>query len=48
MPETLRVPTYRRHKATGQAVVTLNGRDIYLGRWGTKASKTEYRRLIGE
>ena len=26
-----KVPSYRLHKATGQAVVTLNGRDIYLG-----------------
>jgi integrase len=43
-----RVPKYRRHKPTGQAVVTLDGRDIYLGRWNTKASRTEYDRLIGE
>ena len=27
-------PGYRLHKGTGQAVVTLNGRDIYLGKWG--------------
>ncbi len=26
-----KVPSYRLHQATGQAVVTLNGRDIYLG-----------------
>jgi len=26
-----RVPTYRLHRATGQAVVTLDGRDHYLG-----------------
>ena len=43
-----RVPSYRRHKPSGQAVVTLNGRDIYLSKWGTKASKAEYERLIGE
>jgi len=43
-----RVPSYRRHKPSGQAVVTLNGRDIYLGKWGTKASRAEYDRLIGE
>jgi integrase len=29
-------------------VVTLSGRDIYLGKWSTKASLTEYDRLIGE
>jgi hypothetical protein len=33
----LRVPSYRRHKPTGQAVVTLNGKDHYLGRWNTVA-----------
>jgi integrase len=43
-----RVPTYRRHRPSGQAVVTLNGRDIYLGIWNTKASRAEYDRLIGE
>ena len=43
-----RVPSYRRHKPSGQAVVTLNGGDIYLGKWNTRASRTEYDRLIGE
>lgn len=43
-----RLPSYRRHKPTGQAVVTLNGRDIYLGKWNTKESRAEYDRLIGE
>jgi len=46
--DTSRVPSYRRHKPSGQAVVTINGRDIYLGRWNTKASRAEYDRLIGE
>lgn len=43
-----RVPSYRWHKPTGQAVVTLNGRDVYLGKYATKASRAEYDRLIGE
>ena len=43
-----RVPSYRRHKPSGQAVVTLNGHDYYLGRYGTKQSKAEYQRLVGE
>ena len=30
-----RIPSYRHHKPSGQAVVTLNGRDIYLGAWDT-------------
>jgi integrase len=42
------LPKYRKHRASGQAVVTLNGRDIYLGSYNTKASKTEYDRLVGE
>ncbi len=50
MPKTstLRVPSYRRHKPTGQAVVTINGQDIYLGKWNTAASRAEYDRLIAE
>jgi hypothetical protein len=42
------IPTYRKHRPTGQAVVTITGRDHYLGPHGTKASKLEYDRLIGE
>ena len=45
---SLRTPSYRHHKPTGQAVVTLNGTDYYLGRHDTKASKQEYDRLLGE
>jgi integrase len=41
-------PRYCRHRASGQAVVTIEGRDIYLGPYGTKASKSEYDRIIGE
>lgn len=45
---SMKTPSYRRHKATGQAVVTLNGRDVYLGKYGSAASKKTYRRIIGE
>jgi hypothetical protein len=41
-------PKYQKHRASGQAVVTLNGRDFYLGPHGTQASRDEYDRLIGE
>lgn len=41
-------PSYRRHRASGQAVVTIDGRDAYLGPHGTKASRAEYDRVIGE
>jgi hypothetical protein len=30
------------------ALVTLNGRDVYLGKYGTESSKQEYRRLVAE
>jgi integrase len=42
------IPSYRRHRATGQAVVTLNGRDIYLGKFGTPESKARYDAAINE
>ncbi len=42
------VPKYCKHRASGQAVVTICGRDHYLGPHGTKASRLEYDRLIGE
>jgi integrase len=42
------LPKYRKHKASAQAVVTIQGRDHYLGPHGTKASKVEYDRLTGE
>ena len=44
----VRVPSYRRHKPTGQARVTLGGKDFYLGKFGTPESKQKYDRLIGE
>lgn len=45
---TQSIPKYRRHKASGQAIVTLDGKDFYLGPHGTKASRREYDRLVGE
>lgn len=49
MPRLIQsVPKYRKHRASGQAVVTINGRDHYLGPHGTKASKLNYDRLITE
>ena len=37
----VRNPSYRLHKPSGQAVVTLNGRDYYLGKHGTAESRAE-------
>lgn len=41
-------PSYRRHKPSGQAVVTLNGKDFYLGPWESTASRAAYDKLIAE
>lgn len=41
-------PTYRLHKATGQAVVTLAGQDFYLGKHSSQRSLAEYHRLVAE
>ena len=41
-------PSLRRHKASGQAVVTLGGRDFYLGPWKSAKAKAEYKRRIRE
>jgi hypothetical protein len=49
MPKLIRrLPSYRLHKATGCAVVTLAGRDHYLGPHGTPESLDAYKRLISE
>lgn len=42
------VPKYRKHKASGQAIVTIAGRGFYLGPYKSKASLVEYDRLITE
>jgi integrase len=43
-----RIPKYRHHRPSGQAVVTLDGKDQYLGVHGTPASREAYNRLIAE
>ncbi|HMO84825.1 MAG TPA: site-specific integrase [Lacipirellulaceae bacterium] len=42
------LPKYRKHKQSGQAIVTLNGRDHLLGPHNTRASRLQYDRLIAE
>ncbi|MGC4030264.1 MAG: hypothetical protein QM754_00750 [Tepidisphaeraceae bacterium] len=42
------VPAYRLHKRSGNAVVTIGGKDHYLGRHDKSSSKEAYRRLIAE
>lgn len=43
-----RIPSYRLHKPTGQAVVRIEGHDHYLGKHGTPESQEKYDRLIAE
>jgi len=43
-----RVPSYRLHKASNPAVVTLCGKDFYLGEHGSTASHEKYARLVAE
>jgi hypothetical protein len=48
-----RVPSYRQHKQSGQAIVSLpdglGGRkDVLLGRFATRESREEYARVIAE
>ena len=42
------VPSYCLHKASGQAVVRIGGRDVYLGPHGSEESKNEYTRVLAE
>jgi integrase len=47
------VPSYRRHKQSGQAIVTLTDglgqrKDVLLGPWKSKESREEYARVIAE
>ncbi len=41
-----RIPSYRLHKASGCGVVTINGKDIYLGPFGKPKGEALYERLI--
>jgi len=43
-----RLPSYRLHKASGQAIVSLNGRQVYLGPHDTEESRAEYDRVMAE
>ena len=48
MPRKPKVPSYCHHKASGQAVVRINGRNHYLGVYGSDESHAEYARMIAE
>jgi len=48
MPRRRKLPKYRCHKPSGQAVVTLSGKDFYLGPHDSAVSRVEYDRLVAE
>jgi len=43
-----RTPKYRHHKGSGQGFVELDGRRIYLGRWGLPETEQRYHRTVAE
>lgn len=45
---TFRTPNYRLHKARQCAIVTVGGRDLYLGEHGSPDSWERYHRLVAE
>lgn len=53
MIKSSRIPKYRKHRQSGQAIVTLPDglgarRDFLLGQYGTAESRQEYARVIAE
>jgi integrase len=45
---SIRIPAYRLHKPTNQAIVVVRGRTFYLGRYGSVESRDEYKRIIAQ
>ena len=41
-------PSYRLHKATGQARVTINGKTYYLGKHGSEESQQKYKQALAD
>lgn len=49
MPKlTCKLPSYRRHSNGRNAIVVLSGRTHVIGLYGSRASRREYDRLVGE
>ena len=48
MPRKPGIPQLTCHRASGRAVVRLNGRDHYLGTFGSPEAKAAYDRLVAE
>src|SRR5688572_8769434 len=45
---SIRTPSYCKHKSSGRAYVTIDGRPVYLGPHGSQESKDEYARVVSE
>ena len=43
-----RIPSYCHHRASGKAVVRIEGQDHYLGPYGSIESRKRYDQLVGE
>jgi len=48
MAKSRRIPAYVHHKPTGQARVRINGKDHYLGKYGSPGSHEKYDELVAE
>lgn len=48
MPRPKGIPSYRLHPRSGQARVTIDGKDHYLGPMDSPGSREEYERVISE
>jgi len=42
------LPSLQHHKPSGRGRVTINGRDHWLGKWGSAESRLAYDRIIAE
>jgi len=42
------IPKLHHHKGSGQALVVIDGRSIYLGKYGTTQAQEQYDRVIAE
>jgi integrase len=45
---SVRLPKYRHHKGSGQALVVIKDQRIYLGKYNSPESKEKYRRCIAQ
>jgi integrase len=43
---SVRIPKYRLHKGSGQALIQINGHRIYLGTYNSPESKEKYRQYV--